>query len=182
VGKRKTLGRATCHIWPTLDPAMWPPRFCKLIMKSARVLAEQSDVIDFASSLLPTPNYTYILITSAIKLDLHTNYFRRQSALWAKWRHWRHPFVLLVSLLFLNSWRVSVVPYYVTILTLQLFKNSTDTQEKLRLNLHSLSVSELLEYRRKSHYTKCPFKADLRHFTPFLPFQGRKNYIRNLVK
>jgi hypothetical protein len=35
------------------------------------------------------------------------------------------------------------------LLTLQLFKNSTDTQEKLRLNLHSLSVSELLEYGRK---------------------------------
>jgi hypothetical protein len=32
------------------------------------------------------------------------------------------------------------------LLTLQLFKNSIDTQEKLRLNLHSLSVSELLEY------------------------------------
>jgi hypothetical protein len=38
------------------------------------------------------------------------------------------------------------------LLTLQLFKNSTDTQEKLRLNLHSLSVSvsELLEYGRKA--------------------------------
>jgi hypothetical protein len=35
------------------------------------------------------------------------------------------------------------------LLTLQLFKNSIDNQEKLRLNLHSLSVSELLEYRRK---------------------------------
>jgi hypothetical protein len=37
------------------------------------------------------------------------------------------------------------------LLTLQLFKNSIeaiDTQEKLRLNLHSLSVSELLEYGR----------------------------------
>jgi hypothetical protein len=34
------------------------------------------------------------------------------------------------------------------ILTLQLFKNSIYTQEKQRLNLHSLSVSELLEYRR----------------------------------
>jgi hypothetical protein len=34
------------------------------------------------------------------------------------------------------------------LLTLQLFKNSIDTQEKLRLNLHSLSVSKLLEYRR----------------------------------
>jgi hypothetical protein len=30
----------------------------------------------------------------------------------------------------------------------QLFKNSIDTQKKLRLNLHSLSVSELLEYGR----------------------------------
>jgi hypothetical protein len=38
------------------------------------------------------------------------------------------------------------------LLTLQLFKNSVDTQEKLWLNLHSLSVSvsELLEYRRLS--------------------------------
>jgi hypothetical protein len=37
------------------------------------------------------------------------------------------------------------------LLTLQLFKNSIDIQEKLRMNLHSLSVSasELLEYRRK---------------------------------
>jgi hypothetical protein len=36
------------------------------------------------------------------------------------------------------------------LLILQLFKNSTDTQEELRLNLHSLSVSvsELLEYGR----------------------------------
>jgi hypothetical protein len=29
---------------------------------------------------------------------------------------------------------------------LQLFKNSNDTREKFRLNLHSMSVSELLEY------------------------------------
>jgi hypothetical protein len=37
------------------------------------------------------------------------------------------------------------------LLTLQLFKNSYVTQEKLRLNLHSLSVSvsEVLEYGRK---------------------------------
>ena len=36
--------------------------------------------------------------------------------------------------------------------TLQQFKNSIDTQEKLRLNLHSLSVSvsELFEYGRIS--------------------------------
>ena len=31
--------------------ATWRHRFCKLIIKSARLLAEQSDVIDFASSL-----------------------------------------------------------------------------------------------------------------------------------
>jgi hypothetical protein len=45
----------------------------------------------------------------------------------------------------------------------QLFKNSIDTQEKLRLNLHSLSVSvsvsELVEYGRQS----MPFKLDLIH-------------------
>ena len=34
------------------------------------------------------------------------------------------------------------------LLILQLFKNSFDTQDKLRLNLQSLSVSELSEYRR----------------------------------
>jgi hypothetical protein len=36
-------------------------------------------------------------------------------------------------------------------LTLQLFKNSNETREKLRLNFHSLSVrvSEVLEYGRK---------------------------------
>ena len=49
---------------------------------------------------------------------------------------------------------VSYLPVW--LLTLQLFKNSTDTPGKLVLNLHSLSVvnlhsvSELLEYRRKS--------------------------------
>ena len=58
-----------------------------------------------------------------------------------------------VSVLFLNSWRVSghIVSYDTNP---PAFKNSTDTQEKLRLNFHSLSVnvsvsvSELLEYRR----------------------------------
>jgi hypothetical protein len=35
-------------------------------------------------------------------------------------------------------------------LALQLFKNSNDTREKLTLNFHSLSVSELLEYGRLS--------------------------------
>ena len=55
-----------------------------------------------------------------------------------------------VSMLFLSSWRVSShIGKYDT--SLQLFKNSIDTQEKLRLNLHSLSVSvsELSEYWRK---------------------------------
>jgi hypothetical protein len=56
------------------------------------------------------------------------------------------------------------------LLTLQLFKNSTDTQEKLRLNLHSLSVSELLEYGRKttlSHYTRAKqCRQNLRVFAP----------------
>ena len=35
-------------------------------------------------------------------------------------------------------------------LALQLFKNIINTKEKLRLNLHSVSVSELLEYGHKS--------------------------------
>ena len=52
-------------------------------------------------------------------------------------------------MLFLNSWMVSsrIVRYGTD---LQLFKNCTDAQGKLRLNLHSLtlSVSELLEHRR----------------------------------
>jgi hypothetical protein len=36
------------------------------------------------------------------------------------------------------------------LLILQLCKDSTDTQGKLRLNLHSLSVSEILELRGKT--------------------------------
>jgi hypothetical protein len=57
-------------------------------------------------------------------------------------------------MLFLNSYIAGGLVSYLTmwLLTLQLFKNSIDTQEKLRLNLHSLSVSvsvsELLEYGR----------------------------------
>jgi hypothetical protein len=43
------------------------------------------------------------------------------------------------------------------LLTLQLFKNSIDTQEKRIFNLPSLSVSELLEYGRKS---KCELAQD----------------------
>jgi hypothetical protein len=61
-------------------------------------------------------------------------------------------------MLFLNSWRASVITYYVTILALQLFKNSIGTQEKLKLKLHSLSVSvsELLEYGPKTHRRHSP--------------------------
>ena len=56
-----------------------------------------------------------------------------------------------VSVRFLYSWRASVIPYYATsrLLTLQLLRKSTDTQDKLRLNFHSLSVSEPLEYGRQ---------------------------------
>ena len=45
-----------------------------------------------------------------------------------------------VSMLFLNSWRVSrhIVRYHTNHPAIQ---NSIDTQEKLRLNLHSFSVS-----------------------------------------
>jgi hypothetical protein len=54
------IGRVTCHIWPRLAranwsrylshlvqacPAKWRHIFCKLIINSARVLSEQSDVI-----------------------------------------------------------------------------------------------------------------------------------------
>ena len=39
-------------------------------------------------------------------------------------------------------------------LALQLFKNSNDTREKLRLNFHSLSVSEFLEYGRYAWFLK----------------------------
>ena len=46
-------------------------------------------------------------------------------------------------------------------LALQLFKNSNRTQEKLRLNLHSLSVSELLEYGRMFLKMKYLAKMDL---------------------
>jgi hypothetical protein len=47
------------------------------------------------------------------------------------------------------------------LLTLQLFKKSIDTQEKLRLNLHSLSASDLLEYRRKASFW---YKFNFWHF------------------
>ena len=51
-------------------------------------------------------------------------------------------------MLFLNSWRASshIVRYDTNAPAINRF----DTQEKLRLNLHSLSASELLEY---GHYS-----------------------------
>jgi hypothetical protein len=49
------------------------------------------------------------------------------------------------------------------LLTLQLFKNNIDTQGKLHnlsVNLHNLSVNELLEYRRKTSWGRL-FKGGL---------------------
>jgi hypothetical protein len=51
-----------------------------------------------------------------------------------------------VSLLFFKAGEL-VLNLTMWLLTLYLFKNNLDTQSKLRLNLHSLSVCELLEYR-----------------------------------
>jgi hypothetical protein len=54
----------------------------------------------------------------------------------------------------ITGWLVSTVSYLtMRLLALQLFKNSIDTQGKLRLNLLSVSVSELLEYRRMFVYS-----------------------------
>jgi hypothetical protein len=60
-------------------------------------------------------------------------------------------------MLFLNSWMVSVVPYYVT--THLPAVQSIDTQGKLKLNLHCLSVSELLEYMRKAPFYTRPQRS-----------------------
>jgi hypothetical protein len=55
-------------------------------------------------------------------------------------------------------------------LALQLFKNSINTQERLRLNLHSLSasVSELLEYGRKSMNSRDNFHLSFVFSTLFV--------------
>jgi hypothetical protein len=61
------------------------------------------------------------------------------------------------------------------ILTLQLFKNSIKTQEKLRLNLHS---SELLEYGQKTTYSQIlqPYRyASLETNTAVLPWSSQQN-------
>ena len=54
-------------------------------------------------------------------------------------------------MLFLNRWRVSshIVRYDTNPPAIQ--KQHSGTQEKLRLNLHSLSVSELLEHGCKNN-------------------------------
>jgi hypothetical protein len=49
------------------------------------------------------------------------------------------------------------------LLILQLFKNRIHTQGKLRLNLHSLSVSELLEYGRKKWWAGYEQFVDIVH-------------------
>jgi hypothetical protein len=51
------------------------------------------------------------------------------------------------------------------LLTLQLLKNSIDTQGKLRLNLHSLSmsVSKFLEYRRYCASYNCVIDLYRKH-------------------
>ena len=63
------------------------------------------------------------------------------------------------------------------LLTLQLFKNSFDTQGKLSLNLHSLSVSvsELLEYRRKSSndYVKENIRLESSYINKMLIYEGK---------
>jgi hypothetical protein len=84
-----------------------------------------------------------------------SGYYRpySKSSLTLTLNEWRFNLSLSrVSLLFLNSWRASVVPYNVTAHPPAIQKQpaSIDTREKLRLNLHSLSVSELLEYGRMS--------------------------------
>ena len=63
------------------------------------------------------------------------------------------------------------------LLALQLFTNSTDTQWKLRLNLHSLSVSvsELLEYRRKSSLESTNSLSSLVFFS-FSTFFWRQSF------
>ena len=53
--------------------------------------------------------------------------------------------------------------YGTGLLTLQLFKNSIDIQEELRLNLHSLSVNELLARIRAfvlNYFSICSVETD----------------------
>jgi hypothetical protein len=70
------------------------------------------------------------------------------------------------------------------LLTLQLFKNSIDTKQKLRLNLHSLSVSagvsELLEYGRASYTRKYMHAETLALLTKPLYFPNMK-YLEQLT-
>jgi hypothetical protein len=65
------------------------------------------------------------------------------------WVEVQSELLLSANAVFLNSWRVSSRIVRYDTIALQLFENSNDTGQKLRLNLHSESVSvELLEYGR----------------------------------
>ena len=77
--------------------------------------------------------------------------YSKSSLLTLTLNEWRlNPSFSRVSILFWNSWRVSshIVRYDTSPPAIQ--KQQYDTREKLRFNLHSLSVSvsELLEYGR----------------------------------
>jgi hypothetical protein len=63
-------------------------------------------------------------------------------------------------------------------LPLQLFKNSIDLQEKLRLNLHSSSVSELLEYGRNK--TKKIQSSPAQHTLERFPERNFMRKVKNV--
>jgi hypothetical protein len=75
-----------------------------------------------------------------------------------------------------------LVPYLTMwLLTLLQFKNSIDTQGKLRLNLHSLSVTELLEYRRKTLTLIVHFKQFVTNLPITFPSSKIGRELRNKV-
>jgi hypothetical protein len=63
-------------------------------------------------------------------------------------------------------------------LALQLLENSNDSQEKLRLNFHSLSVSELLKYERYSDFERIAqtFRKSLTLKLIFVTIKSRSAY------
>jgi hypothetical protein len=95
-----------------------------------------------------------MLCTSII--PIHFIFSMSESSIWASFSRVHCCFWIAGGLvLWLTVW----------LLTLQLFKNSIDTQEKLRLNLHSLCVSVLLEYKHKKHPY---YKASRKIFPEFI--------------
>jgi hypothetical protein len=56
-------------------------------------------------------------------------------------------------MLFLNSWMVSVVPYYVTTHPLAIQKQQWHSREAQIEPTLEYELSELLEYRRKAQYS-----------------------------